>query len=211
MRARTERGPLASHWMAVLIRPGVAAFDARRSRASWPAVWWSVAALALLEGAAVAWVVAGSGSQTGVSSLPFGPKLLLPREPLWLGLAAFAGTFVEFFLFSWLLYVSARLVGGRGAFLVQAYPMALFWGPIDGALAQPLGVIGSIVGLAARIYALALLGPMPASTHAMPLKRTWLALLLVVALGALLATLTFVCAFMLAFVFAGAWISSLLR
>ena len=89
--------------------------------------------------------------------------------------------------------------------------MALFWGPIDGALAQPLGVIGSIVGLAARIYALALLGPMPASTHAMPLKRTWLALLLVVALGALLATLTFVCAFMLAFVFAGAWISSLLR
>ena len=191
--------------MTVLTRPGMATFDTQRSRASWSVIWWSVAAQAVIEGAAVAWVIAGPGSQTGVSSLPFGPKLSLPREPLWLGLAAFAGSFVEFFLFSGLLYAIARIIGGRGAFRTQAYLTALFWVPLMAlsALAQPLGVIGSIVGLAARTYALILLGPMLASAHDIPLKRAWMALLVIVALGALLALITFV--------FAGAWISAHLR
>src|SRR5579859_2070280 len=98
MRKQHARGSILSQWVAVLTRPGMATFDAQRSRASWSVIWWSVTAEAVIEGAAVAWVIAGPGSQTGVSSLPFGPKLSLPREPLWLGLAAFAGSFVEFFL-----------------------------------------------------------------------------------------------------------------
>lgn len=192
-------------WTWLMTHPGVVAFDAQRARASWRAVWWSVAAQAVIEGCAVAWVIAGPGSRVGVSLLPFGPKLQLPREPLWLGLAAFAGSFLEFFLFSSLLLSSARLLGGRGAFLTQAFLMALFWVPLMAisALAQLLGVIGSVIGLAARTYALVLLGPMLASAHDMPLKRAWLALLIVVALGALLALITFV--------FAGARLGALLR
>lgn len=205
MRKRDASGRILSHWTTVLTRPGVATFDAQRPHASWRVVWWSVAAQAVIEGAAVAWVIAGPASRAGVSSLPFGPKLSLPREPLWLGLAAFAGSFVEFFLFSGLLYAISRIIGGRGAFRTQAYLMALFWVPLMAlsAIAQPLGVIGSVLGLAARTYALILLGPMLASAHDMPLKRAWLALLMVVALGALLA--------LLAFVFAGAWMIALLR
>lgn len=176
----------------MLTQPGATTFDSLRSHASWGVVWWSVAAQAIIEGAAVAWVVAGPGSLAGVSSLPFGPKLYLPREPLGLGLAAFAGSFVEFFLFSGLLYASARLFGGRGAFLTQVYLVALFWAPLMAlsALAQPFGVMGSVVGLAARLYALVLLAAALASAHQMPVKRAWLALAGVIALGALIAALT---------------------
>jgi Yip1-like protein len=192
MRKRDGQTNILRQWTAVLTRPGAMTFDAQRSHARWRVVWWSVAAAAIIEGAAVAWAVAGLGSQAGVSSLPFGPKLYLPREPLWLGLAAFVGSFVEFFLFSGLLYASARLFGGRGAFMIQAYLMALFWVPLMAlsALAQPFGVIGSIVGLAARAYALVLLGPMLSAAHQMPLRRAWLALGGVIALGALIAVVT---------------------
>lgn len=183
-------------WAVVLLRPRVATFGALRSTASWRAVWWSVVAQALIEGAAVAWAVGGPGAGGGVSSLPIGPKLVLPREPLWLGLAGFAGTLVEFFLFAGLLYASARFFGGHGAFQTQAYLMALFWVPLMAlsALAQSFGATGSVVGLVARVYALVLLAPMLAAAHEMTLGRAWLVLIITLTALGLVALVVLVVA-----------------
>lgn len=183
---------LIRRWYAIFVCPSVATFDVQRPFASWRFVLWSVSAQALIEGAAVAWVDAGAGSSVGVSSLPIGPKLVLPNAPLWLGLVAFAGTYFEYFAFSGLLYVSARLLGGRGAFRTQAYLMALFWVPlmILSTLAQPFDVVGSVVGLAARLYALVLLGLMLASAQRFTLMRAWLALAAVSAFGLSLGLMT---------------------
>jgi hypothetical protein len=176
---------LPRRWAAVLLHPSVRTFDAQRPAARWVAVWLSVAAQAVIEGAGTAMVLLGSGGSEGVSSLPLGPKLHLPHAPLAFGLAAFAGSFAQFFVFAWLLFHSARLVGGRGSFLEQTYLMALFWLPLMAVstAAELFGVAGSVVGLLLRLYALYLLAPALAAAHKLPLTRAWVALLLVVLAG----------------------------
>jgi hypothetical protein len=178
---------LVGRWLAVLLRPGVRTFEAQRPAARWATVWSSVAAQGIVEGAGVAALLLGPGAGEGVSSLPVGPKLHLPSAPLWLGLVAFAGSVAQFFLFSGLLFLSARRFGGHGSFLTQAYLIALFWVPlmVVSAATTPFGTAGSVVGVLARVYALILLGPALAAAHRLPLARAWMALL-VVGLGGLL-------------------------
>lgn len=185
--SRSPLRALAGGTVAVLVRPRVRTFAARRQEAHWATIWIGVAALAVVQGLAVAIATAGPGA-AGVSSLPIGPKLHLPHAPLWLGLMAFAGSFAEFFLFSALLLLSARLFGGRGSYLAQSYLIVLFWLPLFGvsAVASLFETPGSIIGLLARLYALVLLAPALAAAHHLSLARAWGALLAVVAVGLLL-------------------------
>jgi hypothetical protein len=188
-------GSLAAHardllrrWLAVLLRPSIRTFAAQRPAASWSAVWASVAVQAVVEGIVVGFVFAGPAAAAGVSSLPVGPKLHL-HVPAWeLALLASAGTFFEFFGFSGLLRLSARLYGGQGSWRMQSYLLALFWTPLMllSGLAQLLGTAGSVVGLLARLYALWLLAPMLAAAHQISPGRAWAAVLTVVGAGLLL-------------------------
>jgi hypothetical protein len=184
----SELRALPHRWRAVLLRPTISAFDAQQPAARWRITWLSLLILALINGLAVLLLSLGPGASAGVSSLPIGPTLHLPPYPLPLALAAFAGTFFELPVFSGLLWLSARLFGGRGGYRVQIYLMALFWLPLMAldVLLQLCGPAGSLVGLAARLYALYLCVPALASAQRLSLGRTLAALLLPVAFGLLL-------------------------
>ncbi len=178
---------LARRWWEVVRHPSVATFDRQQAAASWTAVWLSLAPLAIVDALGVVYVIYGPDAATGYSSLPVGPKLHLPQTPL-LPLAALVGSFAQFFVFAGLLYLSARLFGGRGSFKTQAYLIALFWVPLMLAsdLVDLMPGVGSAVGALVRVYALVLCPLALASAHRLPLKHAWGALLLPVAGGLLL-------------------------
>jgi N-acetylglutamate synthase-like GNAT family acetyltransferase len=73
---------------------------------------------------------------------------------------------------------NARLLGGRCELHAQAYLIAHSWLPpmIVSAPVQALDVIGFVVGLAARLHTLGLLGPMLAAAQRLALAGAWLAL-----------------------------------
>jgi hypothetical protein len=120
---------LVGRWWAVVRHPAVRTFDRQRASASWRAVWLGLALLAAVEALAVAYLAYGPERASGYSSLPVGPKLQLPPTPLF-PLAALVGSVAQFFLFAALLHLSARVFGGRGAFLTHAYLLALGWVPL---------------------------------------------------------------------------------
>lgn len=184
-------GALPRRWWAVLAHPSVRSFAAQRDGARWGLIWAGLAPQAVAQGVVVWLVLAGPAGRAGVSSLPFGPKLRVPVAPGWLAAGAFAGTFVEFFGFAALLWLSARWLGGQGRWLTHCWLLALLWVPLMtlSALLELLGMPGSWAGLAARVYALALLGPALAAAHALALRRAWAAVLVIVVSGLLLGAL----------------------
>jgi len=177
---------LPRRWRAVLLHPGMRTFDEQQPAVSWAVVWIGLVALGLVEALGVVWVIYGPDAAAGYSSLPIGPKLHLPQTPL-LPLAALVGSVAQFFIFSGLLYLSARFFGGRGAFETQSYLIALFWVPLMLA-SDVLELIPAGVYIAPflRLCALYLCAVALASAHRLSLGRAWAALLLPVALGLLL-------------------------
>jgi hypothetical protein len=182
---------LVGRWTAVLTRPSRRTFDEQQPTASWGTTWAGLAALALVEGASLYALLVSPAGAAGVSSLPVGPKLHLPHVPLALALAAGFGSLAQFFLFSGLLWLSARRFGGRGAFLTQSYLIMLGWVPLMllSDVASLFGSAGSVVGVLARLYALILLAPALASAHHLSLRRAWAALLVMVLAGLLLGVM----------------------
>jgi len=180
-------GDLVRRWWDVVRHPSVATFDRHQAAASWTVVWLSLLPLALVDALGVVYVIYGPDAAAGYSSLPIGPKAHLPQTPL-LPLAAGAGSVAQFFIFAGLLHLSARLFGGRGAFKMQAYLIALFWVPlmvVSDAIELIPGM-GSIIGVGLRIYALGLCALALASAQRLSLGRAWAALLVPVACGLLL-------------------------
>jgi hypothetical protein len=180
-------GDLIRRSWDVLAHPSVATFDRQRRAANWRVAWVGLLALAIVEAIGVAAAIYGPDASAGYSSLPIGPKLRLPQTSL-LPFAAFVGSIGQFFAFAALLYLSARLLGGRGDYKTQAYLMALFWIPlmIASDLVELLPGPGSLIGLAIRLYALYLLVPALAAAHVLSPRRALAALLLPVAGGLLL-------------------------
>jgi hypothetical protein len=178
---------LLRRWWDVLWHPRAATFDRQRAAASWPDVWLGLLLLGIVEALGVAYLIYGPNADAGYSSLPVGPKLHLPRTPL-LPLAALGGSIAQFFVFSGLLYLSARLLGGRGSFTTQSYLLALVWVPLLAVsdIAELIPGVGALLGMLVRAYALALCALALASAHHAPLRRAWMALLLPVAGGLLL-------------------------
>lgn len=131
----------------------------------------------------------GPTAASGYSSLPIGPKLHLPQTPA-LPLAAFFGSIAQFFGFAGLLYLSARLFGGRGSFKVHAYLISLVWVPLllasDLVELIPLPIAPQALALLIRLYALCLCAVALASAHNFWLARAWGALLAPVGAGLLI-------------------------
>ncbi len=180
-------GDLVRRWWDVVRHPSVAAFDRQQAASSWTAVWLSLLPLALVDALGVVYVIHGPDAATGYSSLPLGPKAHLPQTLL-LPLAALVGSIAQFFIFAGLLHLSARLFGGRGAFKTQAYLIALFWVPLmlTSDTVELIPGVGSIVGVAIRVYALGLCALALASAQRLSLGRAWAALLVPIACGLLL-------------------------
>lgn len=104
---------LVQQWGMALVSPRVRTFDRLQASVRWTPVWLSLVLLALVEGLGMAAIIFGPNAAAGYSSLPFGPKLHLPPTLL-LPIAAAGGSILQFLLFSALLFVSARLLGGKG-------------------------------------------------------------------------------------------------
>lgn len=190
MPAGERAGRVDAWWRAVLsvlLHPRVATFACVRPRARWRVVWLGLLVEALVEALGVVYAIYGPDSAAGYSSLPVGPKLLLPQTPL-LPLAALIGSPAQFFIFAGLLFASARLLGGRGGFKAQAFLMVLFWAPlmVASAVVELVPAVGTVAGMLIRAYALVLLVPALAAAHDLSLRRAVAALLLIVACGLLL-------------------------
>lgn len=178
---------LIGRWWAVVRHPGVRIFAQQEAMAAWRAVWMGLLLLALVEALGVAWVLYGPEYTAGYSSLPIGPKVHLPQTPL-LPLAALVGSVAQFFGFAGLLHLSARLFGGRGPFLTQAYLLALGWVPLMGLadLIEALPTVGAWLAVLLRLYALGLCVCALAAAQRLTLMRAWAALLVPVLAGLVL-------------------------
>jgi hypothetical protein len=196
-RSPVTPGDLMGRWRQVLLHPRVSAFDLQRAMASWAAVWLSLALLAVVEALGVAFAAYGPDAASGYSSLPVGPQLHLPQTPL-LPLAALLGAPAQFFIFTGLLYLVARMFGGRGDFKTQAYLIALFWAPLmiasDVVELIPLPIVAKTLALLLRAYALCLCALALASAHRLRLARAWAALLAPVVVGLLIGFVALVVA-----------------
>lgn len=185
----TGIGVLPYRWWAVVRHPHVSTFNSLQATARWPLVWWSLVLLASVEALAIVFTTYGPTAASGYSSLPIGPKLHLPQTPA-LPLVAFFGSIAQFFIFAGLLYVSARLFGGRGSFKTQAYLLSLVWVPLllvsDLVELIPAPVAPQILGMLIRLYALCLCAVVLASAHNFRLARAWDALLVPVGAGLLI-------------------------
>lgn len=186
-RPPAQVGDLIDRWWVVVRRPSVDTFDRQQAAASWRVVWLSLLSLAVVEALEVAYLVYGPHAGAGYSSLPIGPKLHLPQTPL-LPLTALGGGVAQFFTFSGLLYLSARLFGGRGVYKVQTYLLALFWVPLMAVsdIVELIPTAGAYLGVLLRLYALYLCALALASAHRVRLARAWVALLAIVLAGLLL-------------------------
>lgn len=189
--ARPTVGMLLRRWWAVVRHPSVHTFNHQQATARWRVVWLSLCILAVVEALEVAYIVYGPDAPVGYSSLPVGPKLHLPQTPL-LPLAALIGSIAQFFIFSGLLYLSARLAGGRGSFKTQTYLYALFWVPLM-VVSDSLELIpsaGTLLAVVLRVYTLYLCVLALASAHHIRLARAWQAFLAIVVAGLLLGVVT---------------------
>lgn len=186
-------GDLLHRWRLVLLHPHVRTFDGQRDTSSWGAVWLSLAPLAVVEALGVAYAAYGPDAALGYSSLPIGPQLHLPQTPL-LPLAALLGAPAQFFGFAGLLYLVARMLGGRGDFKTQAYLIALFWAPLmiasDVVELIPLPTVAKTLALLLRAYALCLCPLALASAQGIRLTQAWAALLIPVVAGLLFGLVT---------------------
>lgn len=186
-RPRALLAELLGRWWAVLRHPRVGAFERQQAAASWQAVGLGLAALAVLDALELVYLLYGPANATSYSSLPLGPKVHLPQTPL-LPLAALVGSVAQFVLFAGLLHLSARLLGGQGVFLTQAYGLALAWVPLMGLsdLAELIPGVGAWLGVLLRLYALYLSVIALAAAQRLTLVRAWVALLIPVAAGLVL-------------------------
>ena len=98
------------------------------------------------------------------------------------------GSPAQFLIFSGVLNLSARLLGGRGDLKTLSYLMALFWVPlmIASGVAELIPGVGARLGLLIRSYALVLCVPALAAADSLSLGRALVALLLPAACGILL-------------------------
>lgn len=191
----TGIGALPCRWWALVRHPHVRTFNTQQATARWPLVWGSLLLFAGVETLAVVYTTFGPPATSGYSSLPIGPKLHLPQTPA-LPLATFFGSVAQFFIFAGLLYLSARLFGGRGSFKTQVYLLSLVWVPLllvsDLVELIPLPIVPQTLGLLVRLYALCLCAVALASTHHFRLARAWSALLVPVGAGLLIGAIVIV-------------------
>lgn len=126
LRTRALLAELLGRWWTVLRHPRVGAFERQLAAVSWQTVGFGLAVLAVLDALELVYVLYGPTYSADYSSLPIGPKAHFPQTPV-LPLAALVGSVAQFLLLAGLLHLSARLFGGRGTLLTQAYGLALAW------------------------------------------------------------------------------------
>jgi hypothetical protein len=167
---------LPRRYRFILSKPGFTPFLAEMSMAEWKIVWWQLLVYALLA-SLLAFLrtlinpvqVSSTSSATGLSSPAVLQALNLGSS---LGLLLFIP--VLFFFAMGLLYLLARIFGGHGIFVQQAYTTLLFLVPC-GVVVSVLGIIpvagsflSTFLGVVLFVYCVALQCFAATVVHQMP-------------------------------------------
>lgn len=184
---------LPQKWLNVTTRPGVTSFVNELPTANWRDIWLALIGLAVL--AAITGAIAGlytpnvitvPDTQTGGSR-----EIRLPAGT---GIGSLIGVPLGFFIAAGIWFVCAKLFGGSGSFLHQAYAMSLYWVPLEGitAIAGLIPVLGGFVSFLVGIYMIVEAVFAIAASHRLSTGRATAAVLLPVIVAVLLACALFV-------------------
>jgi hypothetical protein len=166
-RADFSLHDLLHRWQAVLVNPSVATFDAQRTSANWPAIWYSLLGLAVVQAVialfqraeAFYWNTMMASPQVDQYMRNMGIRNMAQMNPSIGAISAFFNAFLGFFVMAGLVYLVARMLGGGGTFLEHAYLLALAYVPLQ-MIASVMGlvpVLGGLVAAAVIIYMLVLI------------------------------------------------------
>lgn len=197
MPAPSDINGLIHKWINVTTKPGVATFANELPTANWRDVWISVIALAVLTVITGALGALYMPATLGVPGLNL---MALPAAANWGNLIAVP---LGFFFVVGILFVIARLFGGTGTFLEQAYATALYYVPLEGAAAV-IGLIpgiGGFVGFLLGIYGIVLAVFSVAASQRLSVGKSVAVVLLP---AAVLLVLGFILAFIIATIFVAA-------
>ena len=180
---------LPQKWLNVTTRPGVTSFVNELPTANWRDIWLPLLGLAVLS--AITGAISGlytSGNFTVPdASAPGGSRTI--HVPAGTGIGSLIGVPLGFFIAVGVLFVCAKIFGGSGSFLHQAYAMSLYWVPLEGitAIAGLIPVLGGIVSFLVGIYMIFEAVFAIAASHRLSTGRATAAVLLPVIVGVLLA------------------------
>jgi hypothetical protein len=153
----------------VTTKPGAQSFANELPTANWSDIWIALIGLGIVT--ALAGLINGLifRAATGVANNPFLNGLppdqqrvfgdLLRNTGSGFGsLGAIVWVPIAFFIGMAILFVSAKIFGGTGSFLQQAYAFMLYTVPIQGAAAIVgiIPILGGLVGFALSIYGIVL-------------------------------------------------------
>jgi hypothetical protein len=152
----------------VTTKPGAQSFSNELPTANWSDIWLSIIGLGVLTALTGFITSFYSGAAFGPNSpflngLPTDQRQAL--EQIGRSTASGAGNLgaiiwvpIGFFILVGILFVSAKIFGGTGSFLNQAYAFMLYYVPINGlgALLGLIPVLGGLVGFALSIYSIVL-------------------------------------------------------
>jgi hypothetical protein len=197
-------------WVNVLRNPRVAAFDMEQPGANWTAVWIGVLIMALVEAVAALFTRAAIAA-LGVSGTARDViRTLYPGADIGNQVGegpfeAFVSSVVMFFLGAGLIYLVARILGGRGTFLGQTYLMSLAIVPLSiiSAAVGWIPVFGGIISFVAGIYLIVLVVMAVMSAHRLNAGLAIISLILpVVAVVAIIVALAVIVALIIALIMA---------
>ena len=137
---------LFTSWWQVFLHPGTPIFRDALGHKSNLRTWAGVGAGAVL-GLSLSWLahlLSGQPPQTfmGIASLWVAPGTPPPFSS-WTVIAP-VGVILGFFDFEIVLFIFARLLGGKGSFGAQAYAQSLFYAPL--AVIQQVFAVTPVVG-----------------------------------------------------------------
>lgn len=184
----------------VTTKPGAQSFTNELPTANWSDIWLALIGLGVLSGitALIRSFYVRAAFAAGnpfLSGLPSDQQQALDRifSNTGAGIGSLIGPIIGvplgFFIGMGILFVSAKIFGGAGSFLGQAYSFMLFYVPING-LAAILGLIpflGGLAGFALWIYSIVLAVFAMMASQRLPGGRAVAAVLLPAAIVLLLA------------------------
>lgn len=179
---------LPQKWLNVTTRPGVTSFVNELPTANWRDIWLPLIGLAVL--AAITGAIAGLYTPNNITvpdAQTGGTRVI--HLPAGSGAGSLIGVPLGFFIAAGVLFVCAKIFGGSGSFLHQAYAMSLYWVPLEGitAIAGLIPVLGGIVSFVVGIYMIVEAVFAIAASHRISTGRATAAVLLPVIVAVLLA------------------------
>jgi Yip1-like protein len=179
---------LPQKWLNVTTRPGVTSFVNELPTANWRDIWLPLIGLAVL--AAITGAISGlyTSSTFTLPDVQTGGSRVI-HVPAGSGAGSLIGVPLGFFIAAGVLFVCAKIFGGSGSFLHQAYAMSLYWIPLEGitAIAGLIPVLGGIVSFVVGIYMIVEAVFAIAASHRLSTGRATAAVLLPAIVAVLLA------------------------